>query len=201
MKIFTNHNHKQGCEQRVLEYWKYHHMNVFSTDPLRFLIEPRNQTAFINESVWFHCAATGRPKPKITWLKADQGGRPLNEEKYRAYANGSLRIKDVQYSDMGRYFCLVATRTDLRQRTVHLEVKGSVICPINWGFRVTDHLLLPWVTILLYLHWERSANVDLGELRGGAGASQLPWNLNWSIFSAVCCQAHPISVEKGRVVT
>ena len=108
-------------------------MNVFSTDPLRFLIEPRNQTAFINESAWFHCAATGSPTPKITWLKADQGGRPLNEEKYRAYANGSLRIKDAQYSDMGRYFCLVATRTDLRQRTVYLEVKGSlrVIFSIN----------------------------------------------------------------------
>ena len=118
-------------------------MNVFSTDPLRFLIEPRNQTAFINESVWFHCAATGSPKPKITWLKADQGGRPLNEEKYRAYANGSLRIKDVQYSDMGRYFCLVATRTDLRQRTVHLEVKGRVIFSINRGFWVIDHLPLP----------------------------------------------------------
>lgn len=101
------------------------YVNVSVYDPLRFLIEPRNQTAFINESVWFHCAATGSPKPKITWLKADQGGRPLNEEKYRAYANGSLRIKDVQYSDMGRYFCLVATRTDLRQRTVHLEVKGK----------------------------------------------------------------------------
>ena len=64
--------------------------------------------------------------PRITWLKYDQGGRPLNEEKYKVHNNGSLNIRDVQYSDAGRYFCIAATRVDLRQRTVHLEVKGNL---------------------------------------------------------------------------
>lgn len=89
------------------------------------MIEPSNKTAFVGDSVWFHCVAIGSPKPRITWLKHDQGGRPLNEEKYKAHANGSLNIRDVQLSDRGRYFCIAATNVDLKQKTVHLEVKGK----------------------------------------------------------------------------
>lgn len=100
---------------------------LLSTDPLRFVETPKNQTAFIGESVWFHCAATGSPKPKVTWLKHDQGGRPLDAEKYKVFKNGSLMIKDVRSGDSGRYFCIAATRVDLRQKTVHLVVKGKSI--------------------------------------------------------------------------
>lgn len=100
---------------------------LFSTDPLRFVQTPKNQTAFIGESVWFHCAATGSPKPKVTWLKHDQGGRPLDAEKYKVFKNGSLMIKNVGSGDSGRYFCIAATRVDLRQKTVHLVVKGKSI--------------------------------------------------------------------------
>ena len=99
---------------------------LFSTDPLRFVQTPKNQTAFIGESVWFHCAATGSPKPKVTWLKHDQGGRPLDAEKYKVFKNGSLMIKNVGSGDSGRYFCIAATRVDLRQKTVHLVVKGKI---------------------------------------------------------------------------
>jgi len=99
------------------------YVNVSVYDPLKFLLEPKNRTAFVGESVWFHCAATGSPKPRITWLKHDQGGRPLNEEKYKAHANGSLNIRNAQLSDTGRYFCIAATHVDLRQKTVHLVVK------------------------------------------------------------------------------
>lgn len=95
------------------------------TDPLRFLVEPSNKTASVGDSVWFHCEATGSPKPRITWLKHGQGGRPLDEEKYKAHENGSLNIRDVQLSDRGSYFCIAATNVDLKQKTVHLEVKGK----------------------------------------------------------------------------
>ena len=122
---------------------------LFSTDPLKFLLEPKNRTAFVGESVWFHCAATGSPKPRITWLKHDQGGRPLNEEKYKAHANGSLNIRNAQLSDTGRYFCIAATHVDLRQKTVHLVVKGkltlilsSLLDQFAWvgGGKATRHL-------------------------------------------------------------
>ena len=122
---------------------------LFSTDPLKFLLEPKNRTAFVGESVWFHCAATGSPKPRITWLKHDQGGRPLNEEKYKAHANGSLNIRNAQLSDTGRYFCIAATHVDLRQKTVHLVVKGkltlilsSLLDQFAWvgGGEATRHL-------------------------------------------------------------
>lgn len=99
----------------------------FSTDPLRFVQTPKDQTAIIGQSVWFHCAATGSPKPKVTWLKHDQGGRPLDAEKYKVFKNGSLKITDVRSGDSGRYFCIAATRVDLRQKTVHLWVKGKSI--------------------------------------------------------------------------
>lgn len=99
------------------------YVNVSVYDPLRFLHEPENQAAFIGESVWFHCAATGSPQPKITWLKYDQGRRPLDAEKYKVHKNGSLNIRNVTSSDRGRYFCIAATRVDLRQKTVHLFVK------------------------------------------------------------------------------
>ncbi|XP_020607375.1 neural cell adhesion molecule L1-like [Orbicella faveolata] len=95
------------------------------TDPLRFLVEPNNNTATVGDSVWFHCVATGSPKPRITWLKHGQGGRPLDEEKYKAHENGSLNIRDVQLSDAGSYFCIAATNVDLKQITVHLEVKEN----------------------------------------------------------------------------
>lgn len=97
----------------------------YSIDPLRFVVEPSNKTALVGDSVWFHCVATGSPKPRITWLKHDQGGRPLDQEKYKAHRNGSLNIRDVQFSDRGRYFCIAATNVDLKQKTVHLEVKGK----------------------------------------------------------------------------
>lgn len=97
------------------------------TDPLRFLVEPSNNTATVGDSVWFHCVATGSPKPRITWLKHGQGGRPLDEEKYKAHENGSLNIRDVQLSDAGSYFCIAATNVDLKQITVHLEVKGKPV--------------------------------------------------------------------------
>lgn len=110
---------------------------LFSTDPLRFVQTPKNQTAFIGESVWFHCAATGSPKPKVTWLKHDQGGRPLDAEKYKVFKNGSLMIKNVRSADSGRYFCIAATRVDLRQKTVHLVVKGKSIPWLMHGFSLT----------------------------------------------------------------
>ncbi|XP_020607403.1 roundabout homolog 1-like isoform X2 [Orbicella faveolata] len=103
------------------------YVNVSVYDPLRFLVEPNNNTATVGDSVWFHCVATGSPKPRITWLKHGQGGRPLDEEKYKAHENGSLNIRDVQLSDAGSYFCIAATNVDLKQITVHLEVKGKPV--------------------------------------------------------------------------
>lgn len=118
---------------------------LFSTDPLRFVQTPKNQTAFIGESVWFHCAATGSPKPKVTWLKHDQGGRPLDAEKYKVFKNGSLMIKNVRSGDSGRYFCIAATRVDLRQKTVHLVVKGKSIPCLMHGFSFTSReAILLW---------------------------------------------------------
>lgn len=101
------------------------YVNVSVYDPLRFLVKPSNNTATVGDSVWFHCVATGSPKPRITWLKHGQGGRPLDEQKYKAHENGSLNIKDVQLSDAGSYFCIAATNVDLKQITVHLEVKEN----------------------------------------------------------------------------
>ncbi|XP_074631891.1 roundabout homolog 1-like isoform X3 [Acropora palmata] len=130
-------------------------------DPLRFVQTPKNQTAFIGESVWFHCAATGSPKPKVTWLKHDQGGRPLDAEKYKVFKNGSLLIKNVRSADSGRYFCIAATRVDLRQKTVHLVVKeqptqaesgpvpvaASNSAPMSYSFVVTAAVVFLTVII------------------------------------------------------
>ncbi|XP_078349358.1 contactin-3-like [Oculina patagonica] len=115
------------------------YVNVSVYDPLRFLIEPSNKTAFVGDSVWFHCVATGSPKPRVTWLKHDQGGRPLDEEKYKAHENGSLNIRDVQFSDRGRYFCIAATNVDLKQKTVHLEVKEN---PTQQNDELQDQALM-----------------------------------------------------------
>ncbi|XP_029207691.2 peroxidasin homolog [Acropora millepora] len=137
------------------------YVNVSVYDPLRFVQTPKNQTAFIGESVWFHCAATGSPKPKVTWLKHDQGGRPLDAEKYKVFKNGSLVIKNVGSGDSGRYFCIAATRVDLRQKTVHLVVKerptqaqtgpipvaASNSAPMSYSFVVTAAVVFLTVII------------------------------------------------------
>lgn len=115
------------CQVRIDFFLLKRNVLSLSTDPLRFLVKPSNNTATVGDSVWFHCVATGSPKPRITWLKHGQGGRPLDEQKYKAHENGSLNIKDVQLSDAGSYFCIAATNVDLKQITVHLEVKGKPV--------------------------------------------------------------------------
>ena len=62
-----------------------------------------NNTGTVGDSAWFHCVATVSPKPTITWLKNGQGGRPLDEDKYKANENGSLKIRDVHLSDTGSF--------------------------------------------------------------------------------------------------
>ena len=92
---------------------------------MKFVVKPRNKTVVVGESVWFHCTAVGSPKPRITWLKYKQGSRPLDSEKYKTHKNGSLNIRHVQMADAGRYFCIAATKTDLKQSTVTLRVNGE----------------------------------------------------------------------------
>lgn len=131
------------------------YVNVSVYDPLRFLVEPSNNTATVGDSVWFHCVATGSPKPRITWLKHGQGGRPLDEEKYKAHENGSLNIRDVQLSDAGSYFCIAATNVDLKQITVHLEVREN-------SSKQTDEELLGQVEMFNSAHMEFSHSLAVG---------------------------------------
>ena len=90
-----------------------------------FQVRPKNTTAYIDDSVWLHCNASGDPPPKISWGKEAQGGDKLDPERFFTHSNGTLNIKNVQVKDEGRYYCVAANEAEMKQITISLTVKGT----------------------------------------------------------------------------
>ena len=91
-----------------------------------FDVRPKNTTAFVNDNLWLHCNATGHPKPKISWIKDEQGGDKLDEERFIEHSNGTLHIKNVRLEDQSAYVCIAANRAAMKLTRFSLVVKSKL---------------------------------------------------------------------------
>ena len=93
-----------------------------SFSAVRFLAKPRNKTVLFGKSVWFHCNATGSPKPGISWSK--HRGK-MEGTRFKQYPSGALLIKNVRQADSGRYFCIATNTEDVQETAFSLNVVGK----------------------------------------------------------------------------
>lgn len=76
----------------------------------KWIIEPKNTSDVLGNTVLIDCSATGFPIPTITWRKA-RGNIPSDftylytSSRIRQYGNGSLQIREMEEDDAGYYLC------------------------------------------------------------------------------------------------
>lgn len=91
------------------------------------IINPWNLliSTFLNSQVVLNCNSHGNPKPVIKWLRATAYGDKILKEnrRFSLYDNGSLVIKNVDYSDKGQYFCRATNKHGIIEKHLLLMVK------------------------------------------------------------------------------
>ncbi|XP_037094900.1 neogenin-like, partial [Pollicipes pollicipes] len=90
----------------------------------RFVARPADTEARRGDNVTLDCAANGRPRPQVTWLK-DGTTIDLSYLDRRFYLLGvsSLQIVDVHEEDSGTYQCRVFNSVDSADASAVLHVK------------------------------------------------------------------------------
>ena len=95
-------------------------------------MEPADLEVFLTDTAMFQCKISSLPGANITWYK-DNHNQPLSERtsmsKYRTYPEGVLEIYNVEFSDLGDYYCeakgVDKTRTS-REATLKQKNAGMV---------------------------------------------------------------------------
>ena len=93
----------------------------------------------------FICNATARPRPVITWWRANSSGginqvlndmnktiiesEPFGEERGQL---STLTILVVQPSDAGMYLCQAENQAGRAEASASLTVHGKMYCDISW---------------------------------------------------------------------
>lgn len=89
---------------RNKEVVQNHHLDVYTMPTVS--VEPRVQTRQPGEDAVVFCHVTGEPFPQVQWLKGEEPLRATDPRKYVTIGNGTeLRIRHVDYTDTGVYFC------------------------------------------------------------------------------------------------
>ena len=86
---------------------------------------PRNVTEKLYQTVYFHCQATGFPKPAIKWVKYSSGNQETvikTDGRFVIGVNGYLFILGVEWSDSGRYGCIAQNTNGRIIAYAHLSV-------------------------------------------------------------------------------
>nr|XP_023669595.1 protogenin [Paramormyrops kingsleyae] len=73
----------------------------------RIMAGPQNLTATLHQNAVLECMATGRPKPLVSWSRADH--KPIDVYNTRVLGNGNLIISDVKPQHAGVYVCRATT--------------------------------------------------------------------------------------------
>ncbi|XP_045141483.1 neural cell adhesion molecule L1 isoform X2 [Echinops telfairi] len=90
------------------------------------ILTPDNQTylAVEGSTAYLLCKAFGAPVPSVQWL--DKGGTTvLQDERFFPYANGTLRIRDLQANDTAHYFCQATNDQNNVTIVANLQVKDA----------------------------------------------------------------------------
>ena len=67
------------------------------------VVSPQYQTLNETLSADIYCSASGNPKPRISWKREDT--QLTADAKYAITDDGRLTVKNLNYSDAGRYTC------------------------------------------------------------------------------------------------
>lgn len=72
----------------------------------------------IGNDVVLPCKAVGNPPPTIIWLNAHQ--EIMDNDRATVLADGSLRLRNIRWSDMGPYMCIARNVVDSDQTQTFL---------------------------------------------------------------------------------
>jgi len=72
-----------------------------------FDVEPENATVYMGDVVMFSCKLAGIPRPSVVWLKDDHEISTSNANFVLHDEDGILEIRSVQFTDFGRYRCVI----------------------------------------------------------------------------------------------
>lgn len=92
---------------------------------------PQNLTTTLHQNAVLECMATGRPKPLVSWSRADH--KPIDVYNTRVLGNGNLIISDVKPQHAGIYVCR-ATTPGTRNYTIaaaNLTVLGEFLSAMS----------------------------------------------------------------------
>ncbi|KAL4216343.1 putative aminophospholipid-translocase [Mactra antiquata] len=70
-----------------------------------FDIEPVDIEVYLSDTAMFRCQIASIPNANITWYKDDTVIVDRNQ-KYRTYPEGVLEVYNVEFSDLGKYYCM-----------------------------------------------------------------------------------------------
>lgn len=101
------------------------HISVMTTSPK---IRTSSQTfarVKPGENLLFDCEAVGEPKPKILWTLPNNDVIAASNERYLIHVNGSLDIRDVKATDVGKYVCMARNLARETRKLYELEINGN----------------------------------------------------------------------------
>jgi hypothetical protein len=90
-----------------------------------FTEEPENVNAAEDETVEFHCKASGIPEPQIKWI---HNGRPISEapaNPRRKMTPNSIVIQNLRKNDTGNYGCNATNSLGYVYKDVYVNVLGE----------------------------------------------------------------------------
>lgn len=97
------------------------------------------------------CAATGTPKPVMTWKKDNVELLPGKPEHIRVLGNNSLVIRGVKPEDAGQYQCHASNGVGVHVVQAELRVRSE------------EHLLFLWVTLKYHCLFSQSFQIYFHE--------------------------------------
>lgn len=97
-------------------------------------------TVALHQTVVLECAATGNPRPIISWSRADT--KPIDVYNAKVLGSGNLVITDVSTKHSGIYLCRATTPGTRNHTTAaaNLTVLGNVQSLVITAQRSSDHI-------------------------------------------------------------
>ncbi|XP_053560666.1 contactin-2 [Bombina bombina] len=77
--------------------------------------------AKIDSDLWWTCAASGKPRPTIRWLR---DGKPLNSQGRIDVSSGQLKIGNLALQDSGMYQCVAGNKHGTIYTSAELTVQA-----------------------------------------------------------------------------